>query len=220
MNTKNISVVIPTKNERDNVEYILSELNKISEVTEIIFVDDSTDDTYQYLSDKQITLIRGDNVGLAKAIEKGVTNATNEYVCVMDADGSHPSSIIPLMISKIKENTIVVAKRKTTEYGLKRRCITFCSTLIACPLVTVKEPLSGFFMISKKNSNHITITSKGYKYLLEFLVKSNNVKVIEVEYHFQKRRNGKSKANSKIFFLYLIDLMFLYFYKIRKVICC
>jgi dolichol-phosphate mannosyltransferase len=211
-----LSIIIPTKNERLNILILIKKLAELN-IHEIIIVDDSTDGTANVLSDFDVKVIKGKNKGLSSAVYTGIQNATGRYICVMDADGSHPVDLIKKMVEEIDDDNIVIASRETTEYTIFRRFITFISTLFTRPLTSVKDPLSGFFMTNKDRVN-FEIKSRGYKILLEILVKSGISEIVEVPYHFLDRSHGKSKTSIKTAGKFIFDTTLLYLYKFRQLL--
>ena len=92
-----LAVVIPTRNEVENISPLLDELDAVlPEETEIIFVDDSTDETPATIEVERgrrarpITLVhrsaRASGDGLAGAVAHGLRLAMADWVCVLDAD--------------------------------------------------------------------------------------------------------------------------------------
>ena len=120
-----LSLVIPTRNEAGNIEELVSRIERATAgfPAEIIFVDDSTDDTPAVVSEVSrrsrlpVSLIhrppesRGN--GLGGAVVEGMRAATGEWVCVMDADLQHPPEVIPSLLERARRTgaEIVVASR-------------------------------------------------------------------------------------------------------------
>ena len=121
---------------------------------------------------------------------------------------------------KTNANDLVVASRYTKGGGavkwiLPRKMISVYATLLARPLVKVKDPMAGFFALKKDVIKNTYLEPLGFKILLEILVKGNYKKYSEVPYIFQKRNAGKSKASIKVYIEYHIHLLKLYLYKIK-----
>jgi len=120
-----LSLVIPTRNEAGNIEELVSRIERAIAgfPAEIIFVDDSTDDTPAVVSEVSrrsrlpVSLIhrppesRGN--GLGGAVVEGMRAATGQWVCVMDADLQHPPEVIPSLLEQARRTgaEIVVASR-------------------------------------------------------------------------------------------------------------
>src|ERR1043166_903166 len=105
-----VSLVIPTRNEAGNIEPLLMRVHQAMKgvPTEVLFVDDSTDETPEVIAKLQdwfplhITLIhrpaeRRKN-GLGGAVVEGFQQAQGTWVCVMDADLQHPPEMLQIRI--------------------------------------------------------------------------------------------------------------------------
>ncbi|MFQ6055928.1 MAG: hypothetical protein ACE5J3_08120, partial [Methanosarcinales archaeon] len=72
------------------------------------------------------------------------------------------------------------------------------------------------FFFKKNIINNTELSPIVYKIILEILVKGNYKKIKEIEYIFKNREHGNSKLNYKNYLKYLIHLILLYTYKIKK----
>jgi cellulose synthase/poly-beta-1,6-N-acetylglucosamine synthase-like glycosyltransferase len=100
-----LSMIIPTRNEAGNIEPLLARIDQATQGTalEVIFVDDSTDDTAEVIRSLQdrfslrITMITRPperrKSGLGGAVVEGFKVARAPWVCVMDADLQHPTRV-------------------------------------------------------------------------------------------------------------------------------
>jgi len=114
-----ISVVAPVFNEADGIraftDAVATELNRLTDVWEIVLVDDgSNDGTWDILQtlhaeDSRIKVLRfSRNFGHQLAITAGMQYAQGDAVIVMDADLQHPPALISQMVAKWKEGFGVV----------------------------------------------------------------------------------------------------------------
>jgi glycosyltransferase involved in cell wall biosynthesis len=216
-----ISLVIPTRNEAGNIEPLLMRLHQALKgiATEIVFVDDSTDETPEVIRELQqrfpleIRLIarppeRRKN-GLGGAVVEGFQTARGAWVAVMDADLQHPPEVLPKMLYKAKttDSDLVMGSRlapdgDASSLGFKRMFISQTLawvTKIAFPkrLRKVTDPLTGFFLTRKSALKMDELRPDGFKILLEILVSHPELKVAEVPIHFGHRNAGESKASVK-----------------------
>lgn len=218
-----LSIAIPTYNEKDNVKILIQKLEKeFSENNikgEVVFVDDnSPDGTGKILEDLKeensfVRVIhRKGKEGLSSAVVEGWKNSTGNVLGVMDADLSHPVEKIPEMLEETKKGSdLVVGSRYISGGGIrgwnfKRKVMSKFATFLAKPFTKIKDPMSGFFFVKKDKLNFSKIDSKGFKILLEVAVKSDIKKIKEIPITFTDRQKGKSKANSKEIFCYLKNL--------------
>jgi putative flippase GtrA len=214
-----LSLVIPTRNEAGNVEPLLMRIHQALKgiATEVVFVDDSTDDTPQVIRKLQewfplhITLLHRVKEqrqnGLGGAVVEGFKLAQAAWVCVMDADLQHPPEMIPRLLQQAKRtgSDLVMGSRlapggDASSLGVKRMLISHAfalTTRLTFPqrLRTVTDPLTGFFLTRKAALKEEALKPDGFKILLEILVSHPQLKVSEVPIHFGYRNAGESKAS-------------------------
>ena len=166
-----ISVVVPTYNEKDNIENLINEVLKQVNAEIIVVDDDSPDGTshiVKHLSKvhKNIRLLRRvGRRGLGSAIVEGFEMASGDIVGVMDADFSHPPALIGRMIKEFKNGVdLVLGSRyvkggRIKNWSLTRKLTSKIAVLLARPLTGVKDPVTGFFFVRKKIFVDINIRS-------------------------------------------------------------
>jgi dolichol-phosphate mannosyltransferase len=203
-----VSIIIPTYNERENIEELIKRIFKISKnlSLEVIVVDDNSQDgtaeIIKPLSKKYKVkfLKRPKKLGLTSAILDGLKLAKGNVIGVMDADFSHPPEKIPELIKATKDNGIVIGSRyikngKVKNRSIFRSAISWGATIIAKLFfgLKIKDPLSGFFFCKRKILEKTSINAVGFKILLNILVKNRNKKIKEIPYISIERKKGKSK---------------------------
>jgi dolichol-phosphate mannosyltransferase len=214
-----LSVIVPTRNEAKNVGPLLERVRAATQglITEVIFVDDSTDNTPAVIEDEgkhsplEVSLIARPlerRNGLGKAVVEGMRAAKADWVCVMDGDLQHPPEVIPqLLHHAYATNTTLVAASRLTEGGgtaglsLRRKVISYAlafgSRLVfSKQLRKITDPLTGFFLFRRDMVNPDDLQPEGFKILLEVLVRSPRLRVSELPFEFAERNAGESKANS------------------------
>ncbi|MDH3341316.1 MAG: glycosyltransferase family 2 protein [Nitrosopumilus sp.] len=231
-----ISIIIPTYNESENIIKILHSIGEVlpkNVPTQAIVVDDNSPDgtgklvedylkNVKKIADYTIEIIhRKAKNGLGSAILNGIQYAKGDTIVVMDSDFSHPPQIIPKLIESIKkyQYDIAVASRyikggKIQGWSLKRKIMSKFATLIAKKGLGIdtKDPMSGFFAFKRNIIKGLNIDAIGYKILLEILVKTRDVNVKEIPYTFQDRELGSSKLTMKTIFDYYRSVWKLYRY--------
>jgi dolichol-phosphate mannosyltransferase len=223
-----LSVIVPTYNERENIKTLLSRLSRVLEgagtKTEVIIVDDdSPDRTWDAAQGFRMpglrVLRRVGSRGLSSAILEGLREARGDFVCVMDADLSHPPEAIPDMLARARDADIVVASRyvpggDVAGWTLSRRLISWVAGLMARPLVNLRDPMSGFFVVRGSLIRGLRFRPRGFKILLDFVVRSGTRRVVEVPYTFRDRKLGNSKLGSGAIVGYAFQLAALYIYRV------
>jgi dolichol-phosphate mannosyltransferase len=225
-----MSVIIPTYNERDNIGIIIprlaSVLRKERIPFEILVMDDNSPDGTSRKVEELVKyhpearcVLRMEDRGLSPAVIEGFEKARGEILLVMDADLSHPPEIVPKMYSRIVDDgfDISVGSRHAKGGGIenwpmKRKIISWGASLLARPLTKCSDPMSGFFAVRRSVVDGAPLKAKGYKILLEVLVKGNYEKMAEVPIVFRDREMGESKLGSKVIVNYLQHLIQLYIY--------
>ena len=223
-----ISIVVPTYNEKENIEILFSEIKKAMPSNidyEIIVVDDnSPDKTWEKaleLMTNTVTVIRRVNIkGLSTAILDGILFSAKKYVIVLDADLQHPPQYIPKLLAEAVEKNadVVIGSRYMKGGGIEgwsktRLLISKGASLIAKLLLPstrgLTDPMSGFFLVKKEivARNREKLNPYGYKILLEILEKCEPNKVVEVPYTFKPRLYGKSKLGTKVIVEYIIHVL-------------
>ncbi|MFI6360196.1 glycosyltransferase [Streptomyces sp. NPDC050743] len=215
-----LTVVIPTRNEKDSVPLLLARL--VPAVTgldaELLFVDDSDDETPGVLANLApgypvpVRLLhrppgaRGG--GLGGAVIDGARRAKGDWVLVMDADLQHPPEAAALLARTAMRGgmDIVVGTRYAgtgSTAGLSGASRVLTSTtstrmvkaVFPRRLATVSDPLSGLFAFRTDAVDLNRLHPLGFKILLEMLVRHPSLRVAEVAYHFAPREAGDSKAS-------------------------
>jgi len=218
------ALVIPTLNEAGNVETLLNKIREVLEPLdasyEIIVVDDgSTDGTPDIVqkyaeSDRRIRLLsRHDERGLAGAVIHGWNHSDAELLGVIDADLQHPPELLPALLSAMADgHDIAIGSRYAAKDGVRgwnpfRVAISKASTWATLPLqrkgVRVKDPMSGYFIVRREAIDGLSFEAKGFKLLLEILVRADIRSAQEIPFHFGRRYAGKSKAGAAVAFHYL-----------------
>jgi dolichol-phosphate mannosyltransferase len=224
-----ISIILPTYNEKENIIKLISAVLKIlkEENIEILVIDDDSPDKtamlvkQKFRKNKQINvLIRKNQRGLASAVVFGVSNCQGDRIVVMDSDFSHPPEIIPELIDGLNHCDLVIASRFAKGGKMKmpliRQIISLGAKSLSFFLTRVSDPMSGYFAFQKKILAGTELKPKGYKILLEILVRSRVDLVKEVPYNFKDRLEGKSKISQKVIFEYLQQIAELYYFKINE----
>ena len=165
---------------------------------------------------------RREKNGLIPAILEGVRQSTGRNIMIMDADLSHPPDVIPRIIAELNTNpgSIIVASRyvdggRVVGWPFKRRLLSTGASKLArhgLDVRDVKDPMSGFFALPRELIEDISIDTKGYKILLEILVKNKGVPVKEIPYTFTDRMSGKSKMDKNVILNYAAAVWQLYVY--------
>ncbi|MBP2436407.1 glycosyltransferase [Microbacterium amylolyticum] len=214
-----LTIVVPTFNERDNVEELVRRTAAAlaGRRAEILFVDDSSDDTADVVERVAMTaplpvrVIRRERAtaGLGGAVVEGFRAASADICVVMDGDLQHPPETIPAIVDHLERSDadIVAASRymgggsATGLADATRRLVSWASTAVTRAMFPLKlreitDPMTGFFGVDRTRINLETLRPRGFKILLEIIVRGP-LRVEEIPFSFADRHAGESKASVK-----------------------
>jgi dolichol-phosphate mannosyltransferase len=214
-----LSVVVPTFNERDNVTKLFHKLEAtLSGVAwEVIFVDDnSPDGTSEVVRglarrDGRVRCIRRiGRRGLSGACIEGILASSAPYAAVMDADLQHDETQLPKMLALLQSGQaeLVVGSRyveggSADSFDKQRAGASALATEVAKRVlrVGVADPMSGFFMIRRDRFEQLApqLSTQGFKILLDIVATARGeLRTVEVPYSFGSRLHGESKLDSLV----------------------
>ena len=225
-----LSVIIPTLNERPNIAPLLGRLDRALAGLhwEVIFVDDdSSDGTADEirgaaLSDRRVRCIRRvGRRGLASACIEGMASSAAEYFVVMDADLQHDEEIIPKLLAAVRDDgyDVAIGSRYISGGGVaegwtrSRHLFSRGATGLARQIIrgNIADPMSGFFLVKRGVfwAAVKSLSGRGFKILLDLLASAPaGLRVIEIPFHFGVRVAGESKLDTGVgveYFLLLAD---------------
>ena len=212
-----VTVVVPTYNEAGNVVELVRRIsNALAGVrAEVLFVDDSTDGTADVVAEVAreaslpVRVIHRDSPvnGLGGAVVEGFRAARAPLCVVMDGDLQHPPEKIPDLLARMHERDVdIVAASRYVGGGdasgladSTRRLVSRGSTAVTRAMFPVRlrhvtDPMTGFFAIDISRLNLATLKPRGFKILLETIVRTN-LRVAEIPFEFADRFAGESKAS-------------------------
>ena len=224
-----VSLVIPTRNERDNIVTLLDAVRATMAGRDFeiwIVDDDSPDRTWEVasayaLSHPEVFVLRrfGER-GLSSAVLAGFKLAQGDVLAVMDADHSHDPHLLPRLIDAIDVGAeVAVGSRRVPGGGAenwkwhRRRTSDLATSLTKWLLpALLSDPMSGYFALRRAVFESVsdTLQGKGYKILLEIVCRAHPVRVVELPYMFRDRRQGISKLTPKVAAEFLRSLWMLH----------
>jgi dolichol-phosphate mannosyltransferase len=217
--TPQLSVIIPTFNERDNVLTLFRRLETaLAGVSwEAIFVDDnSPDHTWDVVrglarQDPRARCIRRiGRRGLSGACIEGILASSAPCAAVIDADLQHDETQLPKMLGLLQAEAadLVVGSRyieggNSESFNTQRAGASALATELARGVLRVKiaDPMSGFFMIRRDRFEQLApqLSTQGFKILLDIVATGRgNLRVKEIPYTFGARLHGESKLDSMV----------------------
>jgi dolichol-phosphate mannosyltransferase len=219
-----LTIVVPTLNERDNVFPLIERLDQLLEGVdwEAVFVDDdSPDGTAEHLrdlgrADRRIRCIRRfGRRGLSSACIEGMLSSSARYVAVIDGDLQHDEALLPRMLDILRRepSDIVIASRYMASgaadgLSARRRVLSRAGVWLARSMLKceITDPVSGFFMMRREVAEKAaaSLSGVGTKILIDLLSSSSrSLSVVELPYRFRGRYSGSSKHDWSTVFEYL-----------------
>ena len=225
-----LTVVVPTYNEASNLEGLVEALFALPLANlRVVIVDDNSPDGTGPLADKlarryndpqhRITVIhRLHKAGLGTAYIEGFRRALSdgaEFVMQMDADFSHnPAYIIPMLgVINATGADVIVGSRYVTggtldrDWSLLRRLLSWWANLYCRAIlrIRVRDMTAGFKLWRRTALHELgldTVRSNGYIFTVEmaYLSEKLGFRIIELPIHFEDRRIGQSKMNTRVKF--------------------
>jgi glycosyltransferase involved in cell wall biosynthesis len=211
-----VTVVVPTRNESGNVSGLYARLSRALDgrAWELVFVDDSEDDTPKVIEgiaaiDPRVRCVHreaGDrHGGLGGAVLRGFATARADVLVVMDGDLQHPPEVVPELVSALAGADIAVASRFAaggSDGGLSgpfraaasHGCRVLSNAVLAASRATT-DPMSGFFALRRSVVDRVALQPEGFKILLEVLARGRWTAVADVAFAFDVRRSGRSKSS-------------------------
>jgi dolichol-phosphate mannosyltransferase len=213
-------VIIPTYNEVENIEQLLSILLEDNKDLEILVLDDnSPDGTARVVKGKmeaesRIHLIeRPGKMGLGSAYVTGFKYALEhgfEYIMEMDADFSHNPKDVPRLLEEAKNYDLVIGSRYSNgvnivNWPFKRLLISYFASKYVRIITSmpIKDPTGGFKCFNRRVLESINldkILSDGYAFQIEmnFRAWTRGFRIKEIPIIFTERINGVSKMSKHI----------------------
>lgn len=213
-------VIIPTYNEAQNAEKIITEVLQQSDIVEILIVDDNspdgTADIVRSMMEKnpRIHIIQRERkLGLGTAYVAGFKFAIQkkfDFVFEMDADFSHNPKEIPIMLGKMDECDVLIGSRyikgvNVVNWPMKRLILSYSANIYTRVItgMPIHDATAGFKCYKRKVLETIdldAIRSNGYAFQIEtnFMAWRKGFILKEMPIVFVDRRVGVSKMNKKI----------------------
>ena len=207
--------VLPTYNERGNVETLVARLLALPANVEVMVVDDSSPDGTANIVEELAAreprihlLCRPGKLGLGSAYLAGFEYALArdfEAVCTMDADCSHDPAHLPEMLERFADADIVIGSRycsggRVERFSAARKLNSFVANALARSAtgLRVRDATSGYRLYRAQLLRRMPLAalrSHGYSMLVELLYEANRAgaRIVESPIVFKNRASGDSK---------------------------
>ncbi len=213
-------VIIPTYNERENIESIIREVLKQNLPIDVLVVDDNSPDgtgdivrRLQKRHDRIHLIERSGKLGLGTAYIEGFKWAIKsgyDFVFEMDADFSHNPNDLPRLYHALNDFDLVIGSRyirgiRVENWPLSRKVLSYSANLFARFVtgVPVRDLTAGFkgirsSVLKKLDLEKIKADGYGFQIEIHYYTYWNGFRVKEIPIVFVDRRAGKSKMSKQI----------------------
>lgn len=222
----NISIIIPSYNEAENLKILLPKLNKVliqlNVNYEVLVIDTkkSMDNTYNICKKYRVKYINRENGNFyGDAIRTGISYAIGEYIIIMDSDGSHNPKDIRRFYKEIKKGKydIVIGSRyckggnSHNSFILKLMSWVLNYIYRIVFRLKIKDISNSYRMYNTKKLKSIQLECDNFDIVEEILIKLkmkyNNLLIKEIPIYFNKRLYGESKRDLFKFILSYMKTM-------------
>ena len=202
---KNITLIIPAKEESESLPLVLEELKKFDFTIKIILKEDDVE-TINSIKEFNCEIIFQNGTGYGNALINGINNTNTEYVCIFNADGSfNPAELTKMSeLMKSSESDFIFASRYKKNGGSDDdSLLTFignkifsliCRVFLSINLTDVLYT----FVLSKTNSiKQLNLKQNDFKLCIELPYKAsiNKFLISSMSSYERKRFMGKKKVN-------------------------
>ena len=231
----NIIIIVPTLNEKNNIEDLVAKLNITDISFDLLFIDDNSVDGTQEVIKNMIKkypninyIFRPKKKGIGSAHKEGLMwsfERNYKIIITMDADGTHHPKYISFMIEELKNFDIVTTSRFLEKNALEgwpifRVFLTTLRHIMISLLLSMPYDSSGAFRCinCKKISlpNLILAKNNSYSYFWEsiFILYKKKYRIGQIPIRLTYRIIGSSKMQLKDIFFAVCYLIIVFFKKI------
>jgi dolichol-phosphate mannosyltransferase len=215
-----VLVVIPTYNERDNLEWIVGRVRAAVPSVDVLVVDDDSPDGTGEVADKlaaiddQVTVLhRSEKAGLGAAYLHGFRVALDrgyDVVGEMDADGSHQPEQLPSLLDALQNADLVIGSRwvpggSVVNWPLPRKILSVGGNVYARLLlgIPLRDITAGYRLFRRSTLEEIhlgSVESAGYIFQTDLAFRTHRagLRIVEVPIEFVERVRGESKMSRDV----------------------
>jgi glycosyltransferase involved in cell wall biosynthesis len=223
---KNLTLVIPAKNENYSLPKVLDEIRNIN-CKKFIVLSKSDTATIHSIRNYRCKIIKQKNDGYGNALIEGINSVKTDYLCIFNADGSFDPKYLKIMLNKITVNkSFIFASRYMRGGGSEDdSLLTFIGNKIFTFIgkiffkLKISDILFTYIMGETNKFKKLKLKNSDFKICVEIpiKVKINNLKYLSIGSFERKRLGGIKKVKEFIDgFLILTELTKNYFLPYEK----
>ena len=217
-----LSIIVPSLNEEENIPHLLSEIQSSLSLTkinyEVIIIDDFSENKLEEFIEesKNIKIIRNDaNLGQTKSIHIGIENSKYQFICTLDGDGQNPPKEIIKVLNYFNDNfdntDAVVGYRENRQDKLSRKILSKLGNFIVGKITRTKfKDLGCSLKIFKKvDSNSFQLSGDIHR-IFNILLYKNGLDVKEIGVEHLPRKFGETNYSYRRILPVIVDAVLIY----------
>jgi len=217
-----LSIIVPSLNEEENIPHLLSEIQSSLSLTkinyEVIIIDDFSENKLEEFIEesKNIKIIRNDaNLGQTKSIQIGIENSKYQFICTLDGDGQNPPKEIIKVLNYFNDNfdntDAVVGYRVNRQDKLSRKILSKLGNFIVGKITRTKfKDLGCSLKIFKKvDSNSFQLSGDIHR-IFNILLYKNGLDVKEIGVEHLPRKFGETNYSYRRILPVIVDAVLIY----------
>jgi len=238
-NSYSVSVIIPCKNEKGNIEPALKRCPNMGKSTEIIFVEgNSKDETLNEIKrvakkykEKNISYYVQKNKGKGDAVRLGFSKAVGDILMILDCDLTTPPEELPKFFEALITNKGEFINGSRLVYGMENNAMRFIAilanfffSLLLSWIIgqKIKDSLCGTKVLFKSDYDKIASNRSFFgnhdpfgDFDLIFGAAKQNLKIVDMPVHYKNRKYGKTQINRFIHGWFLLFMSFIAWKKFK-----
>ena len=203
---KNLTLIIPAKNEKESLPYVLDEIKNLDCKKKVLLASDDLE-TIDAIKNLDVEIVYQNNQGFGDALISGINSVDTDYFCIFNADGSFDPSELTSMMLLIKESNsdFIFASRYQDNSGSKDDTII---TLIGNTIFTllgkiffrlpITDILYTYVLGHTKKAKELELSIKDFGFCVELPIKAKrmNMKLLSSSSYERKRIAGFKKVSA------------------------
>ena len=215
---KNLTLIIPAKNESESLPKFLNELTSL-EAKKLIVLEKEDINTINSLQNhNDIKIIYQESKGYGNAIIEGIKNSKTDYCCIINADGSMDPKYLNQMLKECSNNDFIFASRYQKPNGgseddtvityIGNKVFSFLGNLIFN--LNLSDILFTYILGKTNSFKSLNLKNKDFRLCVELPIKARkmNFKYQTIPSYERSRYGGKKKVNAIVDgFLILMEIL-------------
>jgi len=221
---RNLTLIIPTKEEVESLPVFLNELKKYNCAKKIVLQkeDHLTLESIKNFEDLEILVQK--NSGYGSALIEGINSVTTDYCCIINADGSMNPEYLHTMLSNCSDKDLVFTSRYQKPGGgsddddlvtfIGNKIFSFIGNLFFN--LNISDILFTFILGKTESFKKLNLKNSDFRICVELPIKAKylNMKYVTLPSYERSRIGGKKKVNAiKDGLLILIEMLKLFLIK-------